>query len=150
MREVKCGDSSFRRTWFSGAWSHQRHFTLNLTMSLLGCEDKNYFRKLKFGTPLLGQGLWIYLLPYSLSCSWKTLFFSYLLKLPTGEGWRQQCPYSLPLFILSHSDGIFHNSQWTKNLELKAKHVLSYLSFVSLNSCGKFVNSLGTMYSTNI
>ena len=96
--------------------------------SLLGYEDKNHFRKLKFGTPLLGQGLWIYFLPYSLSCSWKTLFF-YLFELPTGEGWRQQCPYSLPMFILGHSDGIFHNSQWTKNLELKAKHILAYLSF---------------------
>ena len=29
---------------------------MNLTMSLLGCENKNHFRKLKFGTPLLGQG----------------------------------------------------------------------------------------------
>ena len=33
------------------------------------------------------------------------------------------------MFILGHSDGIFHNSQWTKNLELKAKHILAYLSF---------------------
>ena len=122
---------------------------MNLTRSLLGYEDKNHFRKLKFGTPLLGQGLWIYFLPYSLSCSWKTLFF-YLLELPTGEGWREQCPYSLPLFILSHRNSIFHNSQWTKNLELKAKHILPYLSFGSLNSCGKFVNNLGTMYSTNL
>ena len=112
---------------------------MNLTRSLLGYEDKNHFRKLKFGTPLLGQGLWIYFLPYSLSCSWKTLFF-YLLELPTGEGWREQCPYSLPLFILSHRNSIFHNSHWTKNLELKAIHILPYLSVGSLNSCGKFVN----------